>query len=164
MEFDSDVEAENLIRRYLECEGVRLTQNISEEAYYSPREDRIHLPAKSQFRDSAEYYGVTFHEIVHSTGTRGRLNRLELQNGFYGSECYSREELTAEIASACMLQSLKLSTESTMKNTAAYVYSWIQALKSDSRMVVLAASQAEKATRFIFERAQFDPTEILYTL
>lgn len=153
---DTDCEAEELIRRYVDAEGINLIQGISEEAYYSPGEDLIQLSDKMQFRDATEYYGVAFHEMAHSTGTKERLDRLELQNGFFGSACYSREELTAEIASACLLHTLDLSTESSIKNSAAYCYSWIQALKGDNRMVVLAASQAEKAARFVLERAQFD--------
>ena len=37
----------------------------------------------------------------------------------------------------------------TISNSAAYLKSWIDILKSDARMVVLAASQAQKAADYI---------------
>jgi antirestriction protein ArdC len=37
----------------------------------------------------------------------------------------------------------------TLSNSAAYLKSWIDVLKSDSRMVVSAASQAQKAADYI---------------
>jgi antirestriction protein ArdC len=37
----------------------------------------------------------------------------------------------------------------TLANSAAYLKAWIDVLKSDSRMVVFAASQAQKAADYI---------------
>jgi antirestriction protein ArdC len=42
--------------------------------------------------------------------------------------------------------------ERTIDNSAAYVRSWLQRLKDDARLVVLAAAQAQKAADFILGR------------
>ena len=39
--------------------------------------------------------------------------------------------------------------QKTLENSAAYLKSWIARLKSDSRLIVSAASQAQKAADFI---------------
>jgi len=42
-----------------------------------------------------------------------------------------------------------IDTEGLTENTAAYIKSWIRALKNDPRMVVIAAAQAQKAADLI---------------
>ena len=39
--------------------------------------------------------------------------------------------------------------ERTIDNSAAYVASWLERLKDDARLIVLAAAQAQKAADFI---------------
>jgi len=46
-----------------------------------------------------------------------------------------------------------IDTEGLTENTAAYIKSWIRALKDDPRMVVIAASQAQKAADLILGNA-----------
>jgi antirestriction protein ArdC len=43
-----------------------------------------------------------------------------------------------------------ISTEKAFRNSVAYLQSWIDALKSDKRMIVWAAGRAEKAVRYMF--------------
>ena len=50
---------------------------------------------------------------------------------------------------AAMLAGVAVIDRKTIANSAAYLKSWIDVLKSDSRMVVLAASQAQKAADYI---------------
>jgi antirestriction protein ArdC len=42
----------------------------------------------------------------------------------------------------------------TLENSAAYLQSWLGVLKSDSRMVVTAASAAQKAVDYILGKSQ----------
>jgi antirestriction protein ArdC len=62
----------------------------------------------------------------------------------FGSESYSREELIAEMGAA-MLCGIAGIEQATVANSAAYLKSWIARLKADSRLVVQAASAAQKA-------------------
>lgn len=70
----------------------------------------------------------------------------------FGSEDYSKEELVAEIGACGIMHELGLETEKTFRNNAAYIQSWLKALKNDKRMIVSAAGKAEKAIDRIFNR------------
>ena len=148
---DPDAAAEAAFTDYIRREGITFEQIISDEAYYSPARDLIHLPLREQFDDTAEYYSTAFHEATHSTGHASRLNRLNNAGGLaaFGSENYSKEELTAEIGSASILHTLNLETPQSFKNSAAYVQNWLQVLKNDKRMIISAAARAEKAVKLI---------------
>ena len=100
---------------------------------------------RKQFPDTAEYYSTLFHEATHSTGHPKRLDRLpkDAIAAHFGSEEYSKEELVAEIGAASILNVLGIETAGTFKNSAAYIRSWLKALKNDKRMIVSAAGSAE---------------------
>lgn len=149
-----DEQAEQVLADYVKREGITLESHISDEAYYSPVRDLIHLPLMEQFDDTAEYYGTAFHEATHSTGHYTRLNRFDCfgENAAFGSESYSKEELTAEIGSACILHELGIETPSSFRNSAAYIQSWLKALRNDKRMIIGAAARAEKAVKLILNK------------
>ena len=69
--------------------------------------------------------------------------------GFFFCEDYSREELVAEIGSASLMATLGLESTSTLTASAAYIKNWLKALKNDKKMIVIAASRAEKAVKMI---------------
>lgn len=123
-----------------------------DRAYYSPALDHVVLPDRSQFPDSADYYGTALHELGHWTGHKSRLDR-DLAHPF-GSEGYAREELRAEISSLMMGDQLGIPHKP--DRHAAYVGSWIKALENDPREIFRAAADAEKITRMLhgFEQQQ----------
>lgn len=92
-----------------------------------------------------------FHEMVHSTGHKTRLDRLEsgAAAAFGGTE-YSKEELVAEIGSAMILGRTGIETSDTIRNNAGYIQHWLSVLKNDSKFIVSAASKAEKAVEYIY--------------
>lgn len=147
-EVEADETAEDLIHDYLDATGVDLYNVRSDRAFYSPASDCIQLPLMEQFTNTAEYYSTAFHEMVHSTGHASRLNRLN-KTAAFGSEDYGREELVAEIGAAQLVNVCGLETTGSFKNSVAYLQSWIRAIKDDPRMIVTAASKAEKAVDFI---------------
>jgi antirestriction protein ArdC len=118
-------------------------------AWYRPANDTVGMPSRQAFGSAEEYYSTLFHELTHSTGHTSRIGRegIEKLNTF-GSESYSKEELIAEMGAA-MLAGVAGIERKTIANSAAYLKSWIDVLKSDARMVVLAASQAQKAADYI---------------
>lgn len=142
--------AERVLMDYVNREQIKLVFETSDEAYYSPSRDMIHLPEREQFTSAAEFYGTAFHEATHSTGHKSRLNRLATgAAAAFGGEDYSKEELVAEIGSAAILNRLNIETAATFKNSAAYIQSWLRALKNDKRLIVSAAGKAEKAMNYI---------------
>ncbi len=140
--------AEEVAADYLKHYGVKLNHVAGNRAYYSPLLDCVVLPLREQFKGTGEYYETLFHELTHSTGHESRLNRLSKVAAF-GSEVYSTEELTAEIGAASIMATLGLSSESGLRNSAAYVQSWLRALKNDKKMIVVASARAEKALEMI---------------
>ena len=81
----------------------------------------------------------------HSTGHADRLNR-DLSHPF-GSEGYAKEELRAEIASMILGDELGIGHDSNQH--AAYVGSWIKALKEDPMEIFRAAADAEKIQAYV---------------
>ena len=150
--------AEAVLTDYIRRSGVGFENVKQDRAYYSITNDKISIPLKEQFPQIAEYYSTAFHEATHSTGHSSRLNRFtgEAACAMFGSESYSKEELVAEIGAACILNDLGIETPATFKNSAAYIQNWLHALKNDKRLIVSAASRADKAVRLILNLGKAD--------
>ncbi len=122
------------------------------KAYYSPASDTVNLPAHALFESAEEFYSTAFHEFTHSTGHPKRLARDSFKEpSHFGSAICSREELVAEMGSAYLCAEAGIST-AVIENQAAYIQGWLLKLRSDSRLVVIAAAQAQKAADHIMNR------------
>jgi antirestriction protein ArdC len=115
---------------------------------WSPSLDKITLPTKEQFNSQEDMFDTIAHELAHSTGHKDRLDRTALTSR-YGSDSAARgeEELIAEI-SAAILASM-FGVNSNFDNTAAYVKSWLAALKNNPDMVTASSSEAQKVVDYI---------------
>lgn len=139
-----------------ECESIanqmpnapRIEQHS--RAFYRPSADIVGMPSRNCFESPEAYYSTLFHELTHSTGHIRRLNRFEENSTDhqFGSESYSKEELIAEMGAA-MLAGMAGISQATLCNSASYLQSWINRLKSDSRLIISAASYAQKAADYI---------------
>ena len=119
-------------------------------AVYSPKDDVIRLPAPTTFRSQEDYFQTLFHEMTHATGHQTRLNREGItQPVKFGSERYSKEELVAELGAAFLSNEAGILNQIQFDNSAAYLASWIEKLENDPRMIVSAASQAQKSADFV---------------
>lgn len=141
-------EAEKIKDGYAKRENIRIIEEVSNQAFYSPSGDYISVPDKKQFEKINEYYSTLFHEMVHSTGHKKRLDRL-VNGASFGNEKYSKEELVAEIGSAMILNQIGIETQDTFTNSSAYIQSWLKVLKNDSKFIVSASGKAEKAAKYI---------------
>lgn len=136
-------------------EPPRLTHE-REEAYYHPKLDLINLPPKPRFRSAEDYYAVLFHELVHSTGHRNRLNRPGVEEiDYFGSENYSNEELIAEMGAGFLCGFTGIQQARLIDNQAAYIQNWIARLKNDKNLLIDAASKAQKAVDYILNVSPF---------
>jgi len=144
-------QAEKAIESYLSREdGLKFfNDRESATAYYSLSRDEVVVPMLSQYALAEEYYSTAFHEFTHSTMHVSRCNRQsESHITRFGDSDYSREELVAEIGSAMICNRIGIENEKAFRNSAAYIQSWLKALKNDNRMIVWAAKKAEEAARY----------------
>ena len=131
-------------------EPPKLDHRAQDKAFYRPSTDQVVMPEKEQFNSREEYYSTLFHELSHSTGHEIRLKRKGITDkNMFGSHEYSKEELVAELSSSFLRAMTGIECESTMKNSAAYIKSWMKALKEDEKLFVYAAAQATKAANYI---------------
>ncbi len=151
-EWDPEQRAEQII----EASGARIYHDQNDRAFYSPSKDEIHLPGRDQFPDQAAYYSTALHELGHWTGHESRLGR-DLTGGF-GSSDYAKEELRAELSSYFMAD--KLGIQHDPGQHAAYVGSWIKALKEDKNEIFRAAKDAEKITEYVLQLDQERTKEV----
>jgi antirestriction protein ArdC len=112
-----------------------------DEAYYRPSTDTVFMPPFDRFRDAASLYGVWLHELGHGSAAPHRCNR-DL-SGRFGSAGYALEEVTVEILSGLVLADLGIAHRPRPEH-AAYIASWLEALK-DPRAIFTAAAKAQQA-------------------
>lgn len=125
-------------------------------AAYIPMNDVVKIPHRDTFTSPAGYYSTMFHELVHSTGHKSRLNRtLDTQ---FASSAYSNEELIAEMGAAylCAISDTKLVANS-IDNMAAYIGHWKSKLEEDKRLIVRISGQAQKAVDWVLGHREVLP-------
>ena len=124
---------------------------------YRPKSDSVHMPERCFFDTEEAYYSTLFHELCHASGAKHRLARKSLlenkgidDTGDTSVRTYAEEELVAEMG-ASFLNAHAGIMEDELTNSAAYLQSWIDALKSkDAKSwIIRAASQAQKAANYI---------------
>jgi antirestriction protein ArdC len=125
-------------------------------AFYSVTEDRVQMPPFAAFRDAEGYYVTLAHELTHWTKHPKRLDR-DFGRKRFGDEGYAMEELVAELGAAFLCADLALNPEPRAEH-AAYIASWLKALKEDKRAIFSGAAHAQHAADFLNAR-QVQPME-----
>jgi antirestriction protein ArdC/phage/plasmid primase-like uncharacterized protein len=149
--FEPVERAEELLRKG----DVPIFHDQKDRAFYRPMSDEIHLPPQDAFGSPYDYYATALHELGHATGHQSRMAR---EFGPFGSETYAKEELRAEIGSYMLTTELGLGHYP--QRHAAYVGSWMKAIKEDRNVLFTAARDAENIKSWIMEprlREQLKP-------
>ena len=120
-----------------------------DSAYYSITKNEIIVPEKRQFKDGEAFYGTLFHEMTHSTGAKGVLDRLEPTA--FGSKEYAREELVAELGSALVSQRYGM-TKHIKEDSCAYLKSWLDSLKESPHFIKTTLMDVKKASSLITQK------------
>jgi antirestriction protein ArdC len=150
-------EAEEIIKGYPKPPAI-VTNSTIPNPRYLPRIDRVEIMPIDNFHSSDDYYASLFHELAHSTGAKHRLARNGIVDKIqFSSQDYSKEELIAEIGASylCNISGITKSFE----NQSAYISCWLSVLSSDNRMVLIAASQAQKAVDYILNNSPTNAEE-----
>ena len=144
----SEFEAIQAGEQILANSGAKIAHDQPDRAFYSRAQDSIHLPPRDAFKEPAGYYGTALHELAHWTGHPSRLNRPTLNESYrFGDLNYAKEELRAELASVFLAAERGIPHDP--EQHAAYVGSWIKALKEDKNEIFRAAHDASAATDFL---------------
>ena len=146
------------------------TDNIS-SPHYNLSKDFIKVPLKNQYKtstskegifaDGQEFYATLLHEMAHSTGPKGRLNRD--MNGSFGDKKYAKEELVAEL-SAALISSTMGFDKRINDNNAKYVSSWLKVLKEEPSFIKTVLSDVGKASDMINEKIDEQRVDLNQTL
>ncbi len=124
-----------------------------DDAFYQPSQDIVQMPELEQFNYVQAYYTTLFHELIHSTGSPKRLERVMGKK--FGDKDYSFEELIAELG-ASFLSAEAGMLHYTFRNSAAYIKGWrarlLLLITDDNKFFFRAASQAQKAVDFMLDR------------
>ena len=120
-----------------------------DKAYYSISKNEIVVPEKEQFRDGESFYGTLFHEMTHSTGAEGVLDRIKPTA--FGSKEYSREELVAELGSALVSQRYGM-IKHIKEDSCAYLKGWLDELKESPQFIKTTLLDVKRATSLITQK------------
>src|SRR5512135_1252938 len=120
---------------------------------YAAMLDRVEMPDMGQFEDAEHYYSTLFHELVHSTGARSRLDRFEKTEGDREGR-YGYEELVAELGAAFLSVTCGLDNSSRLDDASAYLAGWLKALRNDKKLLLHASGAAQRAADFILGKAE----------
>ncbi len=136
--------AEQIIEGMPDPPQIRL--GIHPTPRYIPALDQVQMPDMKYFENSEAYYAALFHELIHSTGAKHRLDRFETDQ-FSSEVTYSKEELVAEVGASylCSIAGIQPNID----NATAYIKSWLKVLENNPGWIVWAAAKAQKACEHI---------------
>jgi antirestriction protein ArdC len=132
-------------------EAASMAHDVHGQAYYSPSADAIHLPPIDEHRTADDYYSTAFHEIAHSTGHASRLGRVGVTEATatFGSHAYGKEELIAQMGASMLLAETGIDGDAVYTNSAAYLASWLEAIREDKKLIISSASAGQKAADLV---------------
>lgn len=150
----------DIVKNYQERTGVEIlfqgTQSYNADA--RGENGVVVVPERKYFESPAIFWAHLFHELVHSTGHKKRLNRPkgstyntwtptddydeEFWETLDRDETYAREELVAELGAGmmCLMTGWDYDTRH-----AQYLKSWIGQLRDDTSLIMKMSVAAQKA-------------------
>ncbi len=120
-----------------------------DNAYYSITKNEIVVPEIRQFKDGESFYGTLFHEMIHSTGAEGVLDRF--QPASFGSKEYAREELVAELGSALMAQRYGM-TKYIKEDSCPYLKGYLEELKASPQFIKTTLLDVKRASSIVTQK------------
>ena len=128
------------------CPIKPLYQN---DAYYSISKNEIVVPEKEQFKSGESFYGTLLHEMIHSTGAEGVLDRFKPTS--FGSPEYAREELVAELGSALVAQRYGM-MKYIKEDSCPYLKGWLDELKESPQFIKTTLLDVKRASSLVTQK------------
>ncbi len=142
-------------------EAMRRRNNIRVEhgnPAYLTVSDYVKLPTMQEFDSEIAYCQTAAHEFVHWTGNSSRHDRFKQFDEILSTsnELYASEELVAEIGACIICSGIGIDS---ITHHAAYLQSWLRALKNDKKYIFKAAAKAQKAVDLLTGFSREDEEE-----
>lgn len=139
--------------------GIEIVHNqLTATPYYDAKKDHIVMPPKEMYNSLNDYYSTTFHEMVHATGHKSRLNRESLYQYNSSTEVRAYEEFVAELGGLFIGAELQIKpiTSEGLANHASYLQSWAKHIREDlannkADFFMKACKDAEKAVKMLMK-------------
>jgi len=128
---------------FLKGVGVPVEYGLH-DAYYRADLDKVFMPERVAFASDLDLVSTLAHEVTHAVGHVTRLNRETLRDYHKERSIRAREELVAELGASYLMADLGLAY-TPRPDHAAYLSSWLAALRHDSKAIFTAAAQAQAA-------------------
>jgi len=128
-------------------------RNYGDGNYYNPAEDWINIVHEEYWYATPDstveyrYYRTRCHELVHWTGGRKRLNRINF--ACWGDESYVLEELTAELGACMLMQILGYAEGESTDFHTEYFQHWLQRAGDKDEAIKKATERAKDAVEYI---------------
>ncbi len=120
-----------------------------DNAYFSISRDEIVIPERQQFKDMESFQTNLFHEMTHSTGVEGRLNRIVATQ--FGSSEYAAEELKAELTAAFVAANYGM-VKGLKTDSAPYLKSWLDSLHESPNFLKTILLDVKRASSMLTQR------------
>lgn len=154
---EKHTDADKIVSKYCKASGVGLCDNGGGKAYYTEKDDNVHLPLMSYFKNTEAYYRVLFHELIHSTGVNSRLARQCFEKYSKDLETRGREELIAEMGGLLLASEAGFREDTELaENSLVYAKDWVSWMKGNPQEVLTGMLQAEKAKDYILSGCVID--------
>jgi antirestriction protein ArdC len=115
----------------------------------------IQMPPRSRFTTLGGFYETLLHEMAHWCECQTEWDHR--QHG------YAMGELVAEMAACLVAGELGIPNGEGVANHAAYLKSWLDAMKADSGFIFKACSQASKVSDFLMSFAHREDNATVVT-
>ncbi|BCR03073.1 hypothetical protein DESUT3_01420 [Desulfuromonas versatilis] len=143
------------VNEFVERAGATVVTRKGATPAYVPSADYIIMPPESEFIRLPEYHAAVSHELVHWSGAKHRLDRMQVCK--YGDRQYAYEELVAELGAAFLCAYLQVPLHQVQH--AEYLGAWVSVLKEHPSVLWSAASKATQAFEYLKELAKYELPE-----
>lgn len=146
------------IEKYIANTKAKIKHEEAGRCYYVPSSDIINMSPLDTWKPTSNstaqqnYYSTLLHELIHWTGHKSRIDRL---NKF----SYAEEELIAELGSGLLCNLLGIAKEPSDQH-AKYLNSWIRAIQDKPKALFQATAQAQKAINLMEELQQVKESKV----
>ena len=158
--------AEKVIENYkLQEPKLKISVGDNKLSRYFPSLDKVEVTSMGNHCATAKkngdsvyvgkhnYYLTFFHELIHSTMIKERLDRISKFGGFNNKKHdYSLEELTAEFGSMMVANECGIKSKKAIENAQAYIMGWWKVLDNNPEMLYKGATLGYKAKEYLLGR------------